>query len=1410
MTRTPARSRAAVLVAAALVATSTCRDVEITTVDVGRIEILPADPSVQVNESLQLTARVLSDDGDPLGGRTIEWTSLTPEIAGVDQGGSVTGVAVGTASIRAASEGVSATTEVDVTPGPAIGVNPANLEFVAIEHGASPGDRTIAVTNSGAGSLAGLQATIEYAAGGPTGWLSAALSGSTAPASLVLGADHDGLEPGSYHATVRVAAAGASNSPVGVGVTLTVLSPQPAISVAAPSVTFSAAAAGADPAPRSIGITNAGGGTLSGLSAQVTYASGQRTGWLTATIGQTAPTSLVLTARVGNLPAGTYNASVRIASSVAQNSPQTVSVTFTVGAALPAIVLDPTSLSFDAVRGGSNPAARTVAIRNGGGANLDGLAISVTYPGGQAGGWLTTSLSSPVAPASLTVGVVLGSLASGSYSASIRVSSPAASNSPQSIDVTLEVREGPPAIAVNPTSVAFAMTTQQNDPEPVSVQVTNAGGGTLTGLSRSVSYTSGQPTGWLTATLSGTTAPTSVVLTAKRGALAPGTYTARVRLSAGSATNSPVDVPVSFTVADVAPASPASLTSTVVSERRINLTWTDRSDNEASFRIERSVSGGNWSEIASTAPGVVAYVDSTGLAASTVYLYRVSACNAAGCSAPTGVSSATTAPAPPSALNASMQPPATISLTWRDNSSDETGFRIERSTDGTSWSTLHTAGADATSYTDATGAPQTTYHYRVRACRGSVCSTPSGSVNATTGAPLPAAPSGLSASATSVSSIGLSWDAAGGSVSEYRIERRGPQGPFAQVGTVSGAVTTYGDSGLQPATTYTYRVRACNDSGCSSFSNEATATTLPLAPGTPPGLTATATSPSRIELSWGAASGVVGDYRLERRSGGGAYILISTLPSSARSYADTDLDPATTYTYRISACNIGGCSGFSGEASATTHPVAPDAPTGLQATTVSSSHIRVQWNGSAGADEYRIERRREPSGSFAQVAILSEDARSFESTGLAPDTTYTYRIRACNAGGCSPYSNEASSKTYPLAPGVPGSPSATATSPTTAQLSWTAGSGQVDEYRIQRKTGADGSYAQVGTAPGGTLQFDDSGLAGATTYVYRVAACNVSGCSAFSTEASVTTPVAPPGAPSGASAAPASSAEIDLSWGAASGSVDSYVIGRASTTGGPYTNVATLDASARSYRDSGLEPTTTYYYLIEACNASACTGAGEISATTHPLPPGAPANVTTSVVSPTEIRIAWDAAAGVVAEYRIERGDRRDGPYAVIATVDADSSSYVDSGLATGSTFYYRVLACNVSGCTASEEVAGSTSPPNAPQQLSALAVSATRIDLQWEASRGEVTDYRVERRNGTGWGEIGSTDGNTLTYSDGSVQSETEYRYRVRACNAAGCSPYSKDVRIATESGDGTGAISAHALSSGSASPPAVTGVNL
>ncbi len=88
MTRMPARSRAAVLVAAALVATSTCRDVEITTVDVGRIEILPADPSVQVNQSMQLTARVLSDDGDPLGGRTIEWTSLTPEIAGVDQGAS--------------------------------------------------------------------------------------------------------------------------------------------------------------------------------------------------------------------------------------------------------------------------------------------------------------------------------------------------------------------------------------------------------------------------------------------------------------------------------------------------------------------------------------------------------------------------------------------------------------------------------------------------------------------------------------------------------------------------------------------------------------------------------------------------------------------------------------------------------------------------------------------------------------------------------------------------------------------------------------------------------------------------------------------------------------------------------------------------------------------------------------------------------------------------------------------------------------------------------------------------------------------------------------------------------------------------------------------------------------------------
>lgn len=110
-----------------------------------------------------------------------------------------------------------------VAPSGQIALNPSTVEFAAAAGGDDPDVETVAITNTGGGTLSALAATITYETGEPTGWLATTLSGTTAPATLTLTPTTGDLPPGTYNATVNVAASGAANSPRPVTVTFTVV-----------------------------------------------------------------------------------------------------------------------------------------------------------------------------------------------------------------------------------------------------------------------------------------------------------------------------------------------------------------------------------------------------------------------------------------------------------------------------------------------------------------------------------------------------------------------------------------------------------------------------------------------------------------------------------------------------------------------------------------------------------------------------------------------------------------------------------------------------------------------------------------------------------------------------------------------------------------------------------------------------------------------------------------------------------------------------------------------------------------------------------------------------------------------------------------------------------------------------------
>lgn len=215
----------------------------------------------------------------------------------------------------------------------------------------------------------------------------------------------------------------------------------------------------------------------------------------------------------------------------------------------PVIGLAPTSVTFTAPAGGANPADQTVDVSNSGGGSLTGLAAGTISYGAGASGWLTATLNATTAPATLTLHAVTGSLAQGSYTATVPVTSGAASNSPQNVSVTFTVAQPPAVIALSSATVSVNDTVGTLSPNNVVLNVTNGGGGTLSGLAvGTITYGAGA-SGWLTASLGSGTAPTTLTLQFSNAGLAAGTYAATVPVTSGAANNSPQNVAVTIVMA---------------------------------------------------------------------------------------------------------------------------------------------------------------------------------------------------------------------------------------------------------------------------------------------------------------------------------------------------------------------------------------------------------------------------------------------------------------------------------------------------------------------------------------------------------------------------------------------------------------------------------------------------------------------------------------------------------------------------------------------------------------------------------------------------------------------------------------------------------------------------------------------
>ncbi len=294
------------------------------------VRIVPASLTLDVSQQVKTKAFPLDQHGALLASKRATWASDNPAIASVDDTGGVTAVALGQTTIHATAAGVTGDLPVTVSP-PELAFGVDTARFGTLELAPSPAPLAVPVTTKRLLQLTGVTLdSITYGAGA-SGWLQATLDQGTTPATLTLTPTTTGFPAGTFLAKVFLSATNPGTPPATLDVSLTV-GAGPTISLSPDSLDFAAIPGGTDPAPATVQVDNTGGGTLSGLSVgTITYGAGGA-GWISsATLDlTTAPATLTVQAKVGALAVGTYTATIPVASASAVNTPQPVSVTFTV------------------------------------------------------------------------------------------------------------------------------------------------------------------------------------------------------------------------------------------------------------------------------------------------------------------------------------------------------------------------------------------------------------------------------------------------------------------------------------------------------------------------------------------------------------------------------------------------------------------------------------------------------------------------------------------------------------------------------------------------------------------------------------------------------------------------------------------------------------------------------------------------------------------------------------------------------------------------------------------------------------------------------------------------------------------------------------------------------------------------
>ena len=454
------------------------------------------------------------------------------------------------------------------------------------------------------------------------------------------------------------------------------------------------------------------------------------------------------------------------------------------------------------------------------------------------------------------------------------------------------------------------------------------------------------------------------------------------------------------------------------------------------------------------------------------------------------------APGTPGVASFSTVSPTTVSsytVSWPAASGTVTSYELQEQFNGGSWSTVQNASSRSKTFSNRA---RGNFCYRTRASNADA----SGSYSASRCVLVKYAAPGLPGTAThtpatplTTGSYTVSWSSASGVVTSYELQERLNSGTWSTVQNTSSQHRVF--SGRARGT-YCYRVRAINADTQGSYTGEHCFVVRYRAPGTPSTPSYSPSAPSTTSsytVAWSPASGTVSQYELQEQFEGGGWSTVQNSGALNKTFSNRDRG---NYCYRVRASNVDNSSSYSTSLCLFVQYAAsgaPGTPSLSTLTPVTTGSYSVSWAAASGTvSSYELQEQFN-GGSWSTTQNSSARSQSFSNRSRG---NYCYRVRAHNVDNASAYTaTTCATVSYP----VPGDPGAiqTTSGPDhqgNVSLSWSAGTGTISRYTLEQR-GPDGgawSVVQDTAATSATLLLSASGA-----YDYRVKACNVDNCSAY-------------------------------------------------------------------------------------------------------------------------------------------------------------------------------------------------------------------------------------------------------------------------------------------------------------------------